>query len=34
MKPRPLPLFHSNDFLEPSDEGGFYYVMGVVRWQS
>lgn len=29
MKPRPLPLFHSNDFLEPSDEGGFYYVM---RW--
>lgn len=27
MKPRPLPLFHSNDFLEPSDEGGFYYVM-------
>lgn len=27
-KPRPLPLFHSNDFLEPSDEGGFYYVMG------
>jgi hypothetical protein len=28
MKPSPLPLFHSNDFLEPSDEGGFYYVMG------
>lgn len=28
MKPRPLPLFHSNDFLEPFDEGGFYYVMG------
>lgn len=28
MKPRPLLLFHSNDFLEPSDEGGFYYVMG------
>lgn len=28
MKPIPLPLFHSNDFLEPSDEGGFYYVMG------
>ncbi len=28
MKPRPLPVFHSNDFLEPSDEGGFYYVMG------
>lgn len=28
MKPRPLPLFHFNDFLEPSDEGGFYYVMG------
>jgi hypothetical protein len=28
MKPRPLPLFHSNDFLEPSDEDGFYYVMG------
>ena len=28
MKPRPLPLFHSNDFLEQSDEGGFYYVMG------
>lgn len=28
MKPRPLPLFHSNDFLEPSDEGSFYYVMG------
>ena len=28
MKPRPLPLFHSNDFLGPSDEGGFYYVMG------
>lgn len=28
MKPRPLPLFHSNDSLEPSDEGGFYYVMG------
>ena len=28
MKPRPLPLFHSNVFLEPSDEGGFYYVMG------
>ena len=28
MKPRPLPLFHSNDFLEPSDEGGSYYVMG------
>ena len=28
MKPEPLPLFHSNDFLEPSDEGGFYYVMG------
>lgn len=28
MKPRHLPLFHSNDFLEPSDEGGFYYVMG------
>lgn len=28
MKPRPLTLFHSNDFLEPSDEGGFYYVMG------
>lgn len=29
MKPRPLPLFHSNYFfLEPSDEGGFYYVMG------
>lgn len=28
MKPRPLPLFHSNDFLEPSDKGGFYYVMG------
>lgn len=28
MKPRPLPLFYSNDFLEPSDEGGFYYVMG------
>jgi hypothetical protein len=28
MKPRPLSLFHSNDFLEPSDEGGFYYVMG------
>ena len=28
MKPRPLPLFHSNDFLEPSDEGEFYYVMG------
>lgn len=28
MKPRPLPLFHSNDFFEPSDEGGFYYVMG------
>ena len=28
MKPRPLPLFHSDDFLEPSDEGGFYYVMG------
>jgi hypothetical protein len=28
MKLRPLPLFHSNDFLEPSDEGGFYYVMG------
>ena len=28
MKPRPLPLFHSNDFLEPSDEGGIYYVMG------
>lgn len=28
MKPRPLPLFHSNGFLEPSDEGGFYYVMG------
>ena len=28
MKPRPLPLFHSNDFLEPSDEGGYYYVMG------
>lgn len=28
MKPRPLPLFHSNDFLEPSDEGGFYYVTG------
>lgn len=25
---RPLPLFHSNDFLEPSDEGSFYYVMG------
>lgn len=23
-----LALFHSNDFLEPSDEGGFYYVMG------
>lgn len=28
MKPRPLPLFHSDDFLEPSNEGGFYYVMG------
>lgn len=28
MKPRPLPLFHSNDFLEPSNEGGFYYVVG------
>ena len=28
MKHRPLPLFHTNDFLEPSDEGGFYYVMG------
>ena len=28
MKPRPLPLFHSNDFLEPPDDGGFYYVMG------
>lgn len=28
MKPRPLPLFHSNDFLEPSDDDGFYYVMG------